>query len=362
MPVAEPPPAETTREYFAQCDDWDRVAAVLCLVLEQGTIPKDFPQGEKWTFEFKLGLLRLAVSPTSGAEIQWEALEGKKVSEKQRDRCGLPDEARLPSREAYVEDFWRSTEDGGANTDLREWLVDRWGAFQAYERHLFGWFVRRFNLPAALRLGAMKRAWASYVVPWIFPVVAILMSWAILSLPPAPTFMGLLWAAVGMVLLNVLLWVFLDLRLAQILELFIPRLGGTVAIGYLFLAAAPQLVGLLFRWGERWRLQLLLAGGLLLVLFLYVMQHIARRVVPQPRTRSLVLRAATVTAIGVGHAAVGLVMFAPLLFSKEFLDLVSEGLYAPPRAHQLILCGAIALAIGVILELAWEDKPLTEPL
>lgn len=353
---------KSASEYLTGLEKRDCVVSVLLLVLQDGKVPKPFRGSEYWKFEFKLGLLRWSVSPTSAAEIQWESLEDRRTPMSASESAEPEERIVAPARESFVEDLWRSTAGGGVNSDLREGLVKRWGAFAAYERHLFGWFVRRFNLAAALRLGTIKRAWASHLVPWIFPTVAVLMALAILNLSPAPAFMGLLWAAVGMVVLCASLAALMSLDLPQILELFIPRLGGTVAIGYLFLAAAPQLIGLLLRWRENWRLQLILAVGMIVVLFLYVMQHIARRVVPRPKPGSLVLRAATVTAIGIAHSAIGLVMFAPLLFSREFLDFVSEGLYSPPGAHQLILCGAIALAIGVILELAWEDKPLTEPL
>jgi hypothetical protein len=81
-------------------------------------------------------------------------------------------------------------------------------------------------------------------------------------------------------------------------------------------------------------------------------------VAPSLRTSELNARSFAVVAVGIGHAAIGLTLLGPLLFDSVFLGLPS----VHPCAGQLVLTAAVALSLGVALQLVWEEKSLTEPL
>jgi hypothetical protein len=78
---------------------------------------------------------------------------------------------------------------------------------------------------------------------------------------------------------------------------------------------------------------------------------IHRQVKPTPDRNETIIRAFDFLLIGVTYSVIGLFFFAQLFFGKASISPV-----------KLCLTGAIALAIGVVLQLVWDDKPVTEPL
>jgi hypothetical protein len=94
---------------------------------------------------------------------------------------------------------------------------------------------------------------------------------------------------------------------------------------------------------------------------LYVMHHIARRVKPPLPFLARARRSSHVVALGLGYAAAGLLLVAPLFFSPRFLAAPATAA-GSPKPPQLALVLSIALVLGLILQLAWDEKPLTEPL
>jgi len=59
------------------------------------------------------------------------------------------------------------------------------------------------------------------------------------------------------------------------------------------------------------------------------------------------------------YSAVGLHLSAPIITSGAFLDQSNS---VQPKPPELLVLGSVALAIGVALQLVWEDKPVTEPI
>src|SRR6185295_6995136 len=101
-----------------------------------------------------------------------------------------------------------------------------------------------------------------------------------------------------------------------------------------------------------------LAAALTMGCYAFTLLHVSRRVAPPLEKLQLHGRSLAVVAIGIGHATIGLTLLGPLLFDSLFLELSD----VHPCPGQLILTAAVALSLGVALQLVWEEKSLTEPL
>jgi hypothetical protein len=231
-----------------------------------------------------------------------------------------------------------------------------------YQRHFFGWFLARFNLRAALAIFPQARLAGSLHWLALVGVTALAILWLVFLEPTL--LVGMLGFGIATLVLALLLWQLSKLPLSVFASSLIPRLGVTVGIGYLFLAAAPQLIKAVFETQQGpWRLWLAVAA-LILGVFAYVMLHISRRVFPALPRNELMRRALDVMALGTAYSVAGLVLARPVLFRPSFFcgaDASCLGMGSPLPEH-LVLYAAVALAIGVVLQLAWEEKPLTEPL
>jgi hypothetical protein len=265
----------------------------------------------------------------------------------------------IPDRDLYVQKLWKSIDrKGGANHPAKE-VIEKSAPWEYYQRHFFGWFLSRFNLPAARKVFSDNPLVAG--LHYLFFAVSLAAVGISFWWSPAPNLRTSLAVLGGVAILLILGGLVSGIPKYAYIHSLIPRLGAAVGIGYLFLASAPHLVGLVDR--SSWTpAELILAAlALLGVTLLYVPVHISRRVYPPPRWPKLFRLGFDVVALGVGYAALELLLFAPLLFSNSFLCQSPECTVSATPARQ-ILCAAIALILGIVLQLAWDEKPLTEPL
>lgn len=258
-------------------------------------------------------------------------------------------------RDQEVLALWKQAK--GNDTLKQE--VKKKTVWKHYETHFFGWFLGRFNLPAAR---------AVYVDHWLARRLHAL--WAVLAIAVTGTALALTrdfdlltFVLAGfVVVVSLFAWVRKDkLPVYAYFHSLIPRLGAAIGIGYLFLLSAPHLVKLLEEsWRPEWHFWI--AGGVLLVAaFFYIAFHISRRVHPWLRLPTVVRRSWSIFLLGVGYSALELLVLAPVLFSPDLVCGAPDcAVNASPG--RLALCAAIALNLGVILQLAWDEKPLTEPL
>jgi hypothetical protein len=268
----------------------------------------------------------------------------------------------ISDRDRYVLDLWKSIDrEGGANNDSRKQIAEEVAPWDYYRRHFFGWFLGRFNLPAARQVFSDR--WFVRNLHTIFVAISLAAVlgalWGGKWEPHLACSLNALLAVSGLLLCGLACWIWrLSLPVYAFTYSLVPRLGVAVGIGYLFLSGAPHLVRAIA--GSEWVDWKLYTASLVLVIgtFFYVPVHISRRVYPPPPWKLLFRRSRGIVALGVGYAALELLFFAPFFFTSAFLDL-AEFQKGPP---QLILCGSIALILGVILQLAWDEKPMTEPL
>lgn len=294
------------------------------------------------------------LSDTPEARMQWEVLAGH----------GRP---AVADRDAYAADLWARIVNGGdaAFAGYRRLLDESLGVREHYERSLFRWFLARFDLVRARRVFGTARLAA--VLHWLLLALAVVAVWASFQIVGVTGRAAVLVTGCAVALL--IAGKFLSgLPFFAYLQSLVPRLGATVAIGYLFLAAAPELVRVIYEQGlpaaatTADLVQWALAGAAILGTTAYAALHIHRRVQPTLRPGVLWGRAANLVAVALFYAVLGLGVAAPLLFHRSLLYPHQPPPGGAPGPHQLALCAAIALSLGVVLQLAWEEKPLTEPL
>jgi hypothetical protein len=313
----------------------------LALTMLAGTITADQEIAVSERMSFLNGWLRFVTSASPLFRMRWAALAKSGSS-------------LVNDRDSYALALWRRAVvvpprgEGG----FIDYAEQRWGPWDYYERHFFGWFLGRFDLFKARRLFR-----ASGAAPWfnliLLPPCVALAAYALKDGPNLGRSCWVLGAGAGLLILA---GAILRLPPYAYLNSLIPRLAATVGIGYLFLVNAPQVAHYfcaLPRWNSLW----FAAGMLLLTALAYIMIHIARRVDPPLRPKALLWRSLDLWALAVSYAALGLVGAAPILFSRTVL-----GAQVAVQPQHLALVAAVALNLGVILQLAWDEKPLTEPL
>jgi hypothetical protein len=218
------------------------------------------------------------------------------------------------------------------------------------------WWPPILVLPILLLLFIL--AWKVESVPWLACLVWIEVILA--------------YSAVVIVIPALYFW----LRQIEFIKLLIPRMVGTIALGYsaLIITEESWVFSLSYydyaNSGVKLWEYLAIIVAALLISFLYLLNEIAGGV----KDRGLALkRASSLFCYGaVQSFAVGLVLF----------DFFADGMtYAPieemriwhevtkmrsPVGHiyplPLILYASLALVIGILLQMLWEDKPITEKI
>jgi len=345
------PEPRTVRQLLLErhFEEWHRLETGALGLLE-GTIEGLSPGGLKGSeTRAKHDLLSWALSDSPEARTQWDVLVRNTTKK------------TLTDRDRYVAALWETVSPEGTNKDLHGLIHNKLGAYGSYQTTVFTWFLRRFDLGSALKV--WTSSFRAALFRSILPLALLLSSVALLGwlgYEPAASVGGVI--IFGALLLAT--WALCrSLSFGAFVQALLPRLGAGVAIGYLFLAAAPDLVRAIVGWGQPQSVQWSVAAAILAAVWAYAAFHIGARVHPTPRTRVVAFRALATVWFAVACAAVGLVFFSPLLFSSQFLSSpASVSPPTPPDPHSATLVAAVALALGLILELAWEERPLTEPL
>lgn len=237
-------------------------------------------------------------------------------------------------------------------------------------RKIADWFIRRYDLPRAFQLSwylnshlptpVVKRArfWI-WFIPLFFNVVMFSMVfWS----PPAE--IGIALAA------KLLLLAFLCI-LAVILfsDVLLPRMLGGTAIGYLFLLPGKDIWEFAVRANATLQIWTLVALVLLASLsYLYVGEvwKVVRKAWESFFRTLLIFIIGLSQSITIGFIMSGLL--APPLARwqgwSEQLVMVGEwcgisfGFFPAALLFQI----PVALFVGIVSQILWEDKPITEPL
>lgn len=312
-------------------------------------VPMQFKGSPDARANFRHEVLRWCLRDSEAGHVHWQALESS---------GSLSQEL---GREDYVLELWSRLTSRDGNPEWRNLIENRLGNWEIYQDFLFAWLLGRFNLSAARSLASGRRPEPGEHLPYVeFLGLAFAMAASLALWITAHERLSAFTAGAGLVAAALVFgfgrWT-AGVGPRPFVHLLLPRLAATVGIGYLALAAATDLMGMIYKTGSGvfpYLLSMFLLAGCLG----FTMLHVDRRVAPSLSAAKLCGRSLTVLALGIGHATTGLALFSPLLFHPSFLDLPS----VHPCPGQLILTAAVALSLGVALQLVWEEKSLTQPL
>ena len=334
---------QTVEDYLDRLGSAEAVGNAAALLLD-GQWRDEISEAERPAFSH--GLLRWAVSESPGASVHWSAIAGATGNEKLQDR------------DRYVVRLWRALTTHEHHQSFRDEYFERWRARESYERHLFHWFLARLDLPSALALFSGRLLPRSFHLGVLLVVAgAVVARFSLFGHSLTGTWiLGVALILVALVAGTLLAWP----GYAYVQSL-VPRLGAAVGIGYLFLLASPELMAALHGWSQPAALQL--AAGVLVVavVWSYGVLEVSRRVEPPPPWGKAYLRTLPVMAMGLAHTSAGLGLLVPLLEALR-REAAGAAVTAPLAFHDLVLFAVVALALGVVLELAWGERPITEPL
>jgi len=294
-------------------------------------------------------------------------------------------------RSDYIAELLRQTTPDSRYGAIRETLKNpqkspyRW---QFYQYHFFNWFVRRYELRHAWTVFGVKhlnRGFPACLGGCSIVLTALLLGLFSLAGNPPSGDSWYIWA----IPILILLFHGAVLRRVSVIDKYmpfyfrlvttVPRLGVSVAVGYLFICSASFLTGhvnpvpktspeTLYSFGAGLRAPLpepvtgnsfvfTLTEVLVIVgaTYGYLCLEISKRVTPAPDIKKVLRLACRLLMISAGYAAIGLPAACNLLNVQLLSFSLSEFLKA-------ISFAAMAMAIGVFLQIAWLDQPATEPL
>ncbi|MCP5246922.1 MAG: hypothetical protein H6937_13595 [Burkholderiales bacterium] len=271
-------------------------------------------------------------------------------------------DTKVPYRDEYIIKLWHTMneeqKDLAVNRKAKEHVIKEVTVWSYFEQHFFNWFLDRYNIVDARQV--YNKNWISRYIHLLLSLfTSVSVGWYFLSgnQSQCQWLIALLSVVLIFTLGNVFAWI----KPGFYLQSLIPRLAVTTGIGYLFLFSASSLVKLIYLNPLDPGEQIIISLALVLLVLLYMMQVILRAVQPRPKLWIAFKRALNMLALAITYSFIGLLICAPILYHPVFLDLKS--LYDP--AHPLgylLITAAITLAIGVVLQLVWEDKPITKPL
>ena len=265
---------------------------------------------------------------------------------------------KLSDRDGYVAEFFNVCQ---KDEYLKEYSKRFWSNWSYYQNHFFYWFLNRYNLPFAI--GTFSGSRLLQWLPVYGSIVATALVWFFIYFSwfnPRP-FANL--AYVLFVMLIGYAWGLARLQALpgfKLLHAMVPRLAGTTAIGYLYLLSVPQFLAYLCRQGADVGLQWGTGAVILLLVFVFTCIQIQKRVKPDLTLPRLGGRAFQMIVIAMAYSSTGLCLTRGFLFQNALPTGGFDDL--GPGASQLFLVAVISLAIGVVLQLVWEEKPVTEPL
>ena len=262
----------------------------------------------------------------------------------------------LKDRDGYVFEYFRKVSE---KSFFLKHVKEHWCPWEYYQNHFFYWFLNRYQIPLALKVFTHNK-WISCYHVWGSLILMILVLVYFLfynTIPYAFTFFTI--SIAGVIGAGIVMAKIKHLPVRYLIHALVPRLAGTTAIGYLFLLSIPQFILDLYfnRFGSA--IQVIVAVLLLILIVAFILLHIHKRVRPELSFPELFQRGVQLLIIASAYSSLGLFFLHNIIF----INIINHILYPlPVGGSQLFLLAAISLAIGVLLQLIWEEKPVTEPL
>lgn len=273
-------------------------------------------------------------------------------------------EKKLYNRDKYISNFFNSISkfELDKNLTFPDYVKNNWCPWAYYQNHFFDWFLDRFNLIYACRV--FSKYWIIQNFHWLLlPILSLVsvISYYIYFNKLSYGYSAILGIIVFQFFLFYLLARFFsNLDFIQLIHSMVPRLMATISIGYLFLLSVPDFVRIIYNNQLNTGFQSIACVLLIISVITFLMLHIHRRVKPELSFSQTLTRALNLLAISISYATIGLLIFEKIIFMVANND----GSLSPyqPCFTQLLFLSTVSLTIGVILQLIWEEKPVTEPL
>ncbi len=242
--------------------------------------------------------------------------------------------------------------------DLKKLQGELWSA-RYYEDRLFVWYLSRFDPGKARELLRRRHqpVAAHFVLGLLLALVCVALPCLWLCAPWSPAVAAVACYALILLLLPRFLSDHHDKdkrrSYSELLVLaaqsLVPRLGAAVIVGWIAVASFAEVP----RWGASgWGL--VGTAVVLVISALYLALLIARKV--QPRTAGLMRRWAAVGSCGLAHA------IAVALVGLTVAHTVQPQDWPAPSPGEVISWAVWSLAVGLVLNVIWDETPVTKPL
>ena len=293
--------------------------------------------------------LRWVQSDDARAILWWHWVTKKKKTDE------------IGDRDEYILKLWHSIDDEGApNSEAKKEVEDQITDWSYYQNYFFKWFLKRFHIRFAREVFT-RNCFIVSAHYWYF-LLNLFIAIFYYFRPNLFTYeyvAGLLMLTIIPVGTLIITHFASNMKIGNFIHSMVPRLFATIAIGYLFLISIPNFVKRVYLVFNDFAL--FIAGILIiLTIFLFILLNIYKRVIPELDFSKLLSRSADLLVIAVSYTLFGLYLFEPVIrksiFNEEQLH------FFHPCLGQLFFLASISLAIGVIFQLIWEEKPVTEPL
>lgn len=265
----------------------------------------------------------------------------------------------IDDRDSYTIKLLQSiTGPNAPNSEAKAQFEKEHTSWSYYESYFFEWFLRRYDIVRARQV--FYGQWIARYVHFILAalLIPVVVLYFVFYAPQACA-----WLVAGSVMVSAILVCAMPFRdhLNSYFQSLMPRLAVTTGLGYLFLFSASGLVDAIYLNALQPIWQIAISTAIILAIWLYLMQMIERRVQPSIGLGRALMRSSHLMVMAAIYSSLGLFVSAPVLFSRAFL---SGELFRPTRGAEayLLITAAIALAIGVVVQLVWEERAVTEPL
>ena len=270
---------------------------------------------------------------------------------------------QFPRRDDYIFKLWATINDEkNSNIEIKKTVENQLTHWSYYQNHFFHWFLNRYHIPYARAVFS-----DSWLVKYIHLLILLLgVGLFILSffnsrtLSVYPCFS--LSALLIVPFIGLIVSLVSNLKFPYFIHSMVPRLAVTIAIGYLFLISVPDFVAKIYRQYGMFSNGFLNAASITMLLFMgfLIALNIHKRVKPPLNFCEIISRTGHILAISLNYSFLGLLIFEPILFYSVRERL--QAIHYQPGFSQLFFFTIISLTIGVVLQLIWEEKPVTEPL
>lgn len=269
------------------------------------------------------------------------------------------------TRDEYVFNFFKKLEQEekiGGQT-FSKYVNDNWVPWSYYQNHFFHWFLNRYNIPYA-RAVFWDNPLGKYIHFFIAFAIFLIVSFRYFAPSIRSQFevFPMITGIFTSVVFVLTIYSMIKNRFVYFIHSMVPRLGATIAIGYLFLLSTPDFVAKVYDnnglFSERFQY---FASAILIAFVLsFISLNIHKRVKPPLNFPEILACAFNIMIIGIAYALIGLLIFERILFNS--VNHKTQTVLSTPCLSQLLFFCTVSLFIGVVFQLIWEEKPVTEPL